>query len=135
MRALVALVVAATLGLASPAAAQASGVRVSVTTWFGHTSAWGAPHGARPGHAAHGWRHDQARRVLVVPTPVYVVPTRCWAPGYWSHSWVPQVASQYIWVPAGWSTDGLWIEGHYETRALNGGSWQPYWVEGRWGAC
>jgi len=74
-------------------------------------------------------------RVIVVPAPVYVVPSQCWAQGYWNYSWVPQVSSYNAWVPGGWSPDGYWIEGHYESQMSSGGYWQPYWVEGRWGAC
>lgn len=74
-------------------------------------------------------------RVIVVPAPVYVVPSQCWAPGYWNYSWLPQVSSYNLFVPGAWSPDGYWIEGHYEQQLSGGGYWQPYWVEGRWGAC
>lgn len=126
MRSLVALVAAATLALGAPAAAHASGVRFSVTTWSSGPSAWSHPHGVSHGHA---------RKIIVVPTPVYMVPSRCWAQGSRNYSWVPQTWSYSLWVPGALSPDGYWIEGHYEQRFSSSGYWQPYWVEGRWGAC
>ena len=126
MRALVALLVAATLALGAPAATHASGVRFSVTTWSSGPSSWTHPHGVG---------HDHAAKVIVVPTRVFVAPSPCWAQGYWNYAWVPQISSYNLWVPAAWSPDGYWIEGHYEQRLSSSGYWQPYWVEGRWGAC
>ena len=81
--------------------------------------------------------HSAAHRskVVIVPTRIYVVPSQCQAQGYWNYSWIPQISSYNLWVPGAWSPDGFWIEGHYEQRLSSSGYWQPYWVEGRWGAC
>jgi len=74
-------------------------------------------------------------QVVVVPQVVFVSPGRCWQAGYWNYQWVPQSYAYNAWVPAQWSPDGHWIEGHYEAAWYNGGSYQPYWVEGYWARC
>ena len=88
------------------------------------------------------FRQDQRRfrrlgdgSVVVVPQIVYVSPGRCWQAGYWDYQWVPQSYSDNAWVPAQWSPDGFWIEGHYEAASYNSGYYQPFWVEGYWARC
>ena len=80
-------------------------------------------------------RPDHRTKVIVVPTPVYVVPSQCRTQGFWNYSWVPQISSYNLWVDGAWSPNGYWIDGHYEQRLSSSGYWQPYWVEGGWGAC
>ena len=70
--------------------------------------------------------------VIVAPAPVYVVPTACWVPGYWTYQWIPQVYSYNDWIPGQWTPDGSWVDGHYVARLASTGYWQPYWVEGRY---
>ena len=81
----------------------------------------GRDHGHRPGHH---------RPVIVIPQTVFVVPTRCWRPGYWTYQFVPQSYSYSTWVAGQWSPDGQWIEGHYAPSFYNTGYYQPLWVEG-----
>jgi len=81
------------------------------------------------------FRRDGDRLAVVIPQLVFVSPGRCWQAGYWNYQWVPQPYSYNTWVPGQWSPDGFWIEGHYEPAWYNGGSYQPYWVEGYWSRC
>jgi len=127
MRWMLALAMLATVALVAPGPVAAADVTISVTTWS--SGAW-APPPQRYGH-----HHGPAKKLILVPSPVYVVPSRCLAAGYWNHAWVPQISSYSLWVDGAWSPDGYWIEGHYEQRLSSSGYWQPYWVEGRWGAC
>ena len=83
-----------------------------------------------PGH-----RHHHGHKVLVVPAPIFVTPSRCWTPGYWSYQWVPQTYTYNTWVPGQWAPDGSWVPGHYAGRPYNTGSYHPYWVEGYWRDC
>jgi hypothetical protein len=76
-------------------------------------------------------RDRHFRHIVVVPQPIYVAPSTCFAPGYWAYQWVPQGYGYNVWVPGQWSADGMWIEGHYAPA----GYYQPYWVEGRYVAC
>jgi hypothetical protein len=84
----------------------------------------GRPH--RPGHH---------RPVIVVPHTVFVTPTRCWQPGYWTYQWVPQTYTYSTWVPGQWSADGYWIEGHYAPSQVSSGYYHPLWVEGYYSGC
>jgi len=81
------------------------------------------------------FRHDPRTVVVVVPNVVVVSPGRCWQDGYWSYQWVPQSYSYSAWVPAQWSPDGQWLEGHYEPAWYSGGYYQPLWVTGYWTSC
>jgi hypothetical protein len=101
-----------------------------------------APWPSRSGRQFHRF-HDSPhhpfvhrdRFVLFVPTPVYIAPSRCYLPGHWSYQWVPQSYASNVWVPGQWSPGGAWIEGHYEAQLQYSGYYQPYWVEGSYGAC
>lgn len=93
----------------------------------------GLPHDPRFRH--HRGVKPPPSRVIIVPRPVYVVPSRCWVPGYWTYQWVPQSSAHNVWVPGQWSPGGTWIEGRWETRVHGSGYYQPYWVEGYYAAC
>jgi hypothetical protein len=80
-------------------------------------------------------QRSRQRSVVVVPQVVVVSPGRCWQAGYWTYQWVPQSYAYDAWVPAQWSPDGQWIEGHYARAWYNGGGYQPLWVEGYWASC
>jgi hypothetical protein len=84
----------------------------------------GRPH--RPGHP---------RRVIVVPQTVFVTPSRCWQPGYWTYQWVPQTYTYSTWVAGQWSPAGYWIDGHYAPSQVASGYYHPLWVEGYYTAC
>jgi hypothetical protein len=83
-------------------------------------------HGHRPGHH---------RAVIVVPQTVFVSPSRCFQPGYWTYQWVPQSYAYTTWVPGQWSPDGRWIDGYYAPSQYTTGYYQPVWVEGYYTAC
>jgi len=86
----------------------------------------------------HGRDHDRSGRpIFVVPQTVFVSPSRCWQPGYWTYQFVPQTYtySSGGWVPGQWSPDGQWIDGHYATGAYNSGYYQPLWDDGYYTAC
>ena len=110
-----------------PVPAAAGGVRIII----------GGPsprHAGRPPHVfRHSGRHPG--RVFVVPRHVYVAPRTCWAPGAWTHQWVPQSQVYYAWVSGHYNTDALWVEGHWAPQVFPSGYWQPIWIEGRWVAC
>ena len=80
----------------------------------------------RPGHQRPG---------IVVPQAVYLAPSRCWQPGYWSYQFVPQSYAYNTWVEGQWSPDGQWIAGHYAPYYYNTGYYQPLWVEGYYSSC
>jgi len=108
---------------AGPVPAAAGGVRIVIGgTPFPHT-----------GHPRHVHRHPG--RVIVAPRPVYLAPRTCWAPGAFTHQWVPQSQVYYAWVPGHYNTDALWVEGHYAPQVFPSGYWQPIWIEGRWVVC
>lgn len=94
--------------------------------------------GAPPHH-----HHQHPPRVVVprgpvhvLPGPVYVVrPQRCRVPGSWAHAWVPQSYSYNVWVDGQYSSDGLWVEGHWEPRVSTSGYYQPYRIPERWTDC
>ena len=69
--------------------------------------------------------------VIVVSQPVFVTRS-CWAPGYWTYQWVPQVYSYNVWVPAQWAPDGSWIESHYQVQSTATGYYQEFWVPEQW---
>jgi hypothetical protein len=74
------------------------------------------------------------KNIIVVPPPVYVVPTRqsCFVPGYWTYQWVPETTWYNVWVPGQYAPDWTWIEGHYEQRPYTTGHSQlPVWVPDR----
>ena len=85
--------------------------------------------------------HDRPRRpghgrpIIVVPQTVFVTPSRCWQPGYWTYQWVPQTYTYSTWVAGQWSPDGRWIDGHYAPSQLSSGYYQPLWVEGYYSGC
>jgi hypothetical protein len=108
----------------SPAAADATGVKITVN-------------GSGRFHGGHGSDHRHRRpAVVVVPVPVYVTsPRRCVVPGYWAYAWVPQTYLGHVWVPGHWSPDARWVEGYYEPRTWAWGYYQPYWVPERWTPC
>jgi len=83
----------------------------------------GRPH--RPG----------SRPIIIVPQTVYVNPSNCWQPGYWSYQWVPQTYTYSQWVAGQWSPDGYWIEGHYAPGQYSTGYYQPLWTEGYYSSC
>lgn len=65
-------------------------------------------------------------KTIIVPSaPVYYAP---YSSGYWSYQWVPRWEHVQVWVPGAWGQDGRWVEAHYETRWVDYGAWQPYWV-------
>ena len=86
----------------------------------------GREHGRRPGHH---------RAVIVVPQTVFVTPSRCWQPGYWTYQFVPQYYTYSAWVAGQWSPDGRSIDGHYAPAQYSSGYYQPLWVEGYYTAC
>jgi hypothetical protein len=60
-------------------------------------------------------------------------PRPYWVPGYWVRQWVPRYRYYDVWVPAYQAPDGTWVEGHYETQAVQfGGQYQRVWVDGYW---
>jgi hypothetical protein len=80
----------------------------------------------RPGHQ---------RPVIVVPQTVFVTPSQCWQPGYWTYQWVPQTYTYSTWVAGQWSPDGYWIDGHYAPSQYSSGYYHPLWVEGYYSGC
>lgn len=76
-------------------------------------------------------------KILVVPRtvyiPTYVAPSYGrWVPGYWTYQWIPQVYTYHVWVPAHYSADGFWMEGHYQPQVVQTGYYQQVWVGGYW---
>jgi hypothetical protein len=71
------------------------------------------------------------RDAIVVIQPVFV-DRSCWAPGYWTYQWVPQIYSSNVWVPGQWAPDGAWIESHYAIQSTSTGYYQELWVSERW---
>ncbi|HEU5320340.1 MAG TPA: hypothetical protein VFX28_06040 [Methylomirabilota bacterium] len=92
-------------------------------------------HGRFHGKQLHGHGHGHGSKVIILPQPVYVVPSRCWTEGSWAYQWVPQTYAYNTWVPGQWSPEGTWVEGHYEARYQTGGQYHPYWVPGYWTGC
>jgi hypothetical protein len=82
----------------------------------------------RGGHRRHGHRHHR-------PAVVFVAPSRCWQPGFWTYQWVPQAYTYSTWVQGQWSPDGRWIDGHYAPALHHSGYYHPFWVEGYWASC
>jgi hypothetical protein len=80
-------------------------------------------------------RHDGNGSVVIVPQVVVVSPGRCWQDGYWDYQWVPESYAYNAFVPGQWSTEGFWIEGHYQQAWYEGGYYQPLWVPGYWTRC
>jgi len=116
----------------SPAAADATGVKISVNSSSQSDRSDHRSDSDRRGDHLHRWPPT----VVVVPVPVYVsYPRPCAVPGYWAYSWVPQNYVSNVWVPGYYNYDALWIEGHYEPRAYTWGYYQPYWVPERWASC
>ena len=82
-------------------------------------------------------------RIIVGPAPVWGYPAplfvyqprRCVVPGYWTYAWIPQTSTSDVWVDGQYSSDGLWVEGHWEPRVYASGSYQPYWIPERWTSC
>lgn len=70
------------------------------------------------------------------PAPFYVYqPRRCVVPGSWAYTWIPQTSTSDVWVDGQYSSDSLWVEGHWERRVYTSGSYQPYWIPERWTSC
>lgn len=65
---------------------------------------------------------------IVLPPPVYYYYAPPRPAGSWSYQWVPRYYEVPTWVPAHWSPDGQWVEGRYESRWMDYGNWEPYWV-------
>jgi hypothetical protein len=84
-------------------------------------------------HDKRGHRHFHGP-IVIFPAPV-IVPRSidCWAPGYWTHRWVPATVTHYVWVNGHWTADGQWVDGFY-APAWTGGYWEPVWNPGYW-AC
>lgn len=79
--------------------------------------------------------HPHRQPVIVVPQTVFMTPTRCWQPGYWTYQFVPQYYTYSAWVEGQWSADGRWIDGHYAPAQYSSGYYQPLWVDGYYTAC
>ena len=110
----------------APASADAGGVKITIN---GGTA-------FHQGHPVHPHHLHSGGRVIVLPQPVYIVqPRRCLAPGYWTYPWVPQSYTDYVWVAGQYSSDALWVDGHWEPRVYAAGSYQPYWIPERWTDC
>lgn len=99
-------------------------------------------HGTVPGKPRHDGRHGhhhfkrfRGHNVIVLPSPVVVVPGRCWTEGHWAYQWVPQVTPYQVWVAGHWSAAGTWVPGHHQTHYRGSGYYHPYWVEGYWSGC
>lgn len=123
---ILAVLVVTMLVAGGPAPADAGGVKIIIN---------GGP-SFHHRHHAHPHRIHPGGRVIVLPQPVYIVqPRRCLAPGYWTYTWVPQSQVYNAWVLGHYSSDALWIEGHYEPRVHTWGSYQPYWIPERWTYC
>ena len=56
-------------------------------------------------------------------------------PGAWTYAWVPQSYAHHVWVDGRYSSDGLWVAGHWEPRVYTSGYYQPYWIPERWTYC
>jgi len=91
-----------------------------------HRRGQGHGHSHRPGHH---------RPIIVVPQTVFVTPSRCWQPGYWTYQWVPQTYTYSTWVAGQWSQGGYWIDGHYAPSQYSSGYYHPLWVEGYYSGC
>jgi hypothetical protein len=86
-------------------------------------------------HRPHHFKRFRGHNVIVLPSPVVVVPGRCWTQGYWAYQWVPQAVPYQVWVAGHWSAAGTWVPGHYQAHYHASGYYQPYWVEGYWSGC
>jgi hypothetical protein len=70
------------------------------------------------------------------PAPLYVYqPRRCVVPGSWAYTWIPQTSTTDVWVDGQYSSDSLWVEGHWAPRVYTSGYYQPYWIPERWTSC
>lgn len=79
----------------------------------------------------HPFNHDRFKRPHT--QIIFVVPSYPrWVPGYWTYQWVPQVYTQYVWVPGYYDPNGYWVEGQYVPQAIETGYYRPYWVSGYW---
>ena len=135
---LLALVSGATL---VPAHADAGGPRSGF--YIGGPVGTFAPPPPAPGQAQPRFYFGGPVGTFAPPAPVqptYPVPpyhyysyyayrARCVTPGYWSYAFVPQAYTDNVWAPGQYSPDGIWIDGHYESRSVSGGYYQPIWVE------
>jgi hypothetical protein len=83
----------------------------------------------------HDHKHGHHRPAFVVPQTVFVTPSRCFQPGYWTYQWVPQAYTYSTWVPGQWLPDGRWMDGHYAPGQYTSGYYHPLWVEGYYTAC
>ena len=121
---IIAALLLALLVTLSPVAADATGVKITVSSSDRFRS-------------GHGSDHLHRRPpVVVVPVPVYVMsPRRCVVPGYWAYAWVPQNYVTNTWVPGYYNSDALWVEAHYKPRAYTWGFYQPYWIPESWTHC
>lgn len=135
-----ALVLVLVLTLAWAAPAQAGGVRITVgggvvqdrgLEVFGERRFTVV----QPPAAKDPRRIAGPRRLIIVPTPVFVAPQRnCLVPGQWTYQWVQQTSWYNAWVPSHYSPEWTWIEGHYEPRPYTTGYYHPVWIPERW-AC
>ena len=111
--------------------------RTGISTWQ-PTAAPCRDHGGRwtcvnPPAVTHP--HPHHNHVIIIPQPVYVVPSRsCLVPGYWTYQWVPQTTWHTIYVPGYWTAEGAWIDSHYAQQPYVTGAYHPLWVAERW-AC
>ena len=111
----------------SPAPADAGGIKIII----------GGPAFVHPpGHRRPARPVVGPQPIVVWPHPVYVVqPRRCLVPGSWAYAWGPQSYAYNVWVDSQYSSEALWVEGHWEPRVYTTGYYQPYWVPERWADC
>lgn len=131
MSTLVAFAALLVLALAGGDPAEAGGTKVIIR--------FGAPshHHAHPPHVLgpKGPAHIVPRGPFYGSFPYVVRPQRCLVPGSWTYAWVPQSYSYNVWVDGQYSSDGLWVAGHWEPRVSTSGYYQPYWIPERWTSC
>jgi hypothetical protein len=130
--------------LATASVAHADGVKAFGTPRFpalsGEAVNPNRPSSA-PAHRGvpHASPHHRVRAGVVFVTPppvlVYAAPRQCVSPGYWTYQWIPTSYTQSIWVPAGFTAEGAWIDGHFEQRAYASGYYQPHWIPDQAYAC
>jgi hypothetical protein len=81
---------------------QPSAAQQNAETWRSQVYGWG---GAPNGPSAFGTQHAPRHGHVIVPpgSPHAAAPPQCWAPGYWTHQWVPWGGYyQPVWVPDRW---------------------------------
>lgn len=114
--------------------------RTGISTWPPTPSTPCRDHGGRwtcvnPPAPMPGHPHRHHNTIIIVPQPIYVVPSRsCLVPGYWTYQWVPQTTWHTVYVPGYWAADGSWVESHYAQQPYTTGAYHPLWVPEQW-AC